>query len=150
MATQWLTLDDPSRCVIAWKHCATMRAADVTDTLALALDASGCDGPTVLHRPRPLGDNGSSCIAGDLATWLEAKRMEHVRGAQNHPQLRHVATIGPRPMADGKIERWHQTLKNRILLESRYMPGALEAAIGDFADQFGHWRVHESFGNVTP
>ncbi|WP_026381871.1 integrase core domain-containing protein, partial [Afifella pfennigii] len=50
----------------------------------------------------------------------------------------------------GKIERWHQTLKNRILLENHYLPGALEAAIGDFIDHYNHRRVHESLGNVTP
>jgi len=131
-------LDDFSRYVIAWKLCTTMRAKDVTETLGLALDASGCDQPTVLHRPRLLSDNGSSYIAGDLATWLEDKRMEHVRGAPNHPQTQ------------GKIERWHQTLKNRILLENHYLPGALEAAIGDFVDHYNRRRVHESLGNVTP
>jgi hypothetical protein len=31
------------------------------------------------------------------------------------------------PMTQGKIERWHQTLKNRILLENYYLPGDLEA-----------------------
>lgn len=131
-------LDDFSRYVIAWKLCTTMRAADVTDTLELALDASGCGRPTVLHRPRLLSDNGSSYIAGDLAVWLKDKRMEHVRGAPNHPQTQ------------GKIERWHQTLKNRILLENHYLPGALEAAIGAFVDHYNHRRVHESLGNVTP
>jgi transposase InsO family protein len=144
-------LDDFSRYVIAWKLCTTMRAADVTDTLELALDASGCDCPTVLHRPRLLSEraiegaigsspmaSGSSYIASDLATWLEGKRMEHVRGAPNHPQTQ------------GKIERWHQTLKNRTLLENHYLPGELEAAIGAFVDHYNHCRVHESLGNVTP
>jgi len=64
--------------------------------------------------------------------------MEHVRGAPNHPQTQ------------GKIERWHQTLKNRILLENHYLPGALEAAIGEFVDHYNYLRVHESLGNVTP
>jgi putative transposase len=131
-------LDDFSRYVIAWKLCTTMRAKDVTETLELALEASGCDQPTVLHRPRLLSDNGSSYIAGDLAVWLEDQRMEHVRGAPNHPQTQ------------GKIERWHQTLKNRILLENHYLPGALEAAIGEFVDHYNHRRIHESIGNVTP
>ena len=69
----------------------------------------------VVHRPRLLSDNGSSYIAGDLAEWLEDKGMDHVRGAPLHPQTQ------------GKIERWHQTLKNRILLENYYLPGDLEA-----------------------
>jgi putative transposase len=50
-------LDDFSRYVIAWKLCATMAASDVTDTLELALEASGCSEVRVRHRPRLLSDN---------------------------------------------------------------------------------------------
>ena len=105
-------LDDFSRYIIAWKLCTTMKAADVTDTLEMALKASGCDQATVVHKPRLLSDNGSSYIAGDLAEWLDDRNIEHIRGAPYHPQTQ------------GKIERWHQTLKNRILLENYYLPGA--------------------------
>ena len=56
-------LDDFSRTIIAWKLCTTMKAEDVTDTLELALKASGCDRATVIHKPRLLSDNGSSYIA---------------------------------------------------------------------------------------
>ena len=115
-----------------------MRADDGTATLEEALAASGCDRATVAHRPRLLSDNGSSYISGDLAKWLEEQRMDHVRGAPNHPQTQ------------GKIERWHQTLKNRILLENHYLPGALEQAIGDFIEHYNNQRDHESLGNLTP
>ena len=71
-------LDDFSRYIVAWKLCTTMRAEDVTDTLELALEASGCDHPTVRHRPRLLSDNGSSYISHDLAEWLEGQGMDHV------------------------------------------------------------------------
>ena len=60
-------LDDFSRYIIAWKLCTTMRTEDVTDTLELALKASGCDQAKVVHKPRLLSDNGSSYISGDLA-----------------------------------------------------------------------------------
>ena len=60
-------LDDYSRYIVAWKLCTTMRAGDVTDTLELALAASGCDSARVVHRPRLLSDNGASYVAGDLA-----------------------------------------------------------------------------------
>lgn len=60
-------LDDFSRYIVAWKLCVNMRAEDVTDTLDLALEASGCDSATVLHKPRLLSDNGPSYIAGELA-----------------------------------------------------------------------------------
>jgi putative transposase len=48
------------------------------------------------------------------------------------------------------MARWHQTLKNRILLENHCLPGAFEVAIGDFVDRCNHRCVHESHGNVTP
>ena len=100
--------------------------------------ASGCDSAKVLHKPRLLSDNGSSYIAGDLAEYLEDKGMKHVRGAPMHPQTQ------------GKIERWHQTLKNRILLENYFMEGELEAAIAAFIDHYNNHRYHESIGNLTP
>ena len=131
-------LDDFSRYIVAWKLCATMCAEDVTATLDLALSASGLDHVTVVHRPRLLSDNGSSYVAGDLARWLQDKGMEHVRGAPYHPQTQ------------GKIERWHQTLKSRILLENYYLPGDLERQIDAFVAHYNHVRYHESLDNLTP
>ena len=57
---------------------------------------------------------------------------------------------GFHPQTQGKIERWHQTLKNRILLENYYLPGDLEAEIGAFVADYNHRRYHESLGNLTP
>src|SRR5271169_6333761 len=54
------------------------------------------------------------------------------------------------PQTQGKIERWHQTLKNRILLENYYLPGDLEASIGRFVEHYNHRRYHESLSNLTP
>ena len=93
----WYYLFDYSRYITAWKLCTTMRADDVTDTLELALVASGCDSAMVVHKPRLLSDNGSSYISSDLAEWLKDRGIAHVRGAPCHPQTQ------------GKIERWHQT-----------------------------------------
>ncbi|WP_408609182.1 IS3 family transposase [Allopontixanthobacter confluentis] len=131
-------LDDYSRYIIAWKLCTTMRAEDVTDTLELALAASGCDQAHVVHKPRLLSDNGPSYVAGELADYLAEKDMRHVRGAPFHPQTQ------------GKIERWHQTLKNRILLENYFLPGDLEAQVEAFVKHYNHQRYHESLKNVTP
>ena len=131
-------LDDYSRYIIAWKLCTTMKASDVTNTLELALQASGCDQVNVMHRPRLLSDNGASYISRDLADWLEDHSMDHVRGAPYHPQTQ------------GKIERWHQTLKNRVLLENYFLPGDLKANIESFVTHYNHHRYHESLGNVTP
>ena len=131
-------LDDYSRYIVSWKLCTTMKAGDVTDTLELALKASGCDQATVAHKPRLLSDNGSSYISGDLAEWLDDRDMDHTRGAPYHPQTQ------------GKIERWHQTLKNRILLENYYLPGDLEAQVDAFVAHYNHRRYHESLATLTP
>jgi putative transposase len=53
-------------------------------------------------------------------------------------------------MTQGKIERWHQTLKNRILLENYYLPGDLEAQIEAFVADYNHRLYHESINNLTP
>ena len=74
-------LDDFSRYIIAWKLCTTMKVDDVTETLNLALQASGLDQVHVVHRPRLLSDNGPSYISADLAEWLDKRNMGHVRGA---------------------------------------------------------------------
>ncbi len=79
-------LDGFSRYIISWKLCTTMKAEDVTDTLELALTASGCESAQVPHRPRLLSDNGASYVAGDLAEWLEDRGIKHIRGASFHPQ----------------------------------------------------------------
>ena len=131
-------LDEYSRYIVSWKLCTNMRAEDVTDTLDLALQASGCDQVHVVHKPRLLSDNGSSYVSGDLAEWLQDKGMKHSRGAPYHPQTQ------------GRIERWHQILKNRILLENYFLPGDLEAQIDAFVDHYNHQRYHESLNNVTP
>ena len=54
------------------------------------------------------------------------------------------------PQTQGKIERWHQTLKNRILLENYFLPGDLEAKIEDFVEHYTHQRYHERLDNVPP
>ena len=131
-------LDDFSRYIVAWKLCTTMSADDVTDTLDLALQASGLDDAPPERRPRLLSDNGPSYIARDLSDWLQDQGMKHTRGKPYHP------------MTQGKIERWHLSLKSRILLENYYLPGDLERAVADFVEYYNHRRYHESLDNLTP
>jgi len=90
------------------------------------------------QRPRLLSDNGPSYVSAELAAWLDEQNMPHIRGAPYHP------------MTQGKIERWHQTLKNRILLENYYLPSDLEAQIDAFVAYYNHRRYHESIDNLTP
>jgi transposase InsO family protein len=131
-------LDDYSRYIVAWKLFTSMSVDDVTQTLDLAIEASGINTPKVRHRPRLLSDNGPCYIAGDLKDYLRDKNIDHTRGQPYHP------------MTQGKIERWHRTMKNIIKLQNYYMPGALEQEIGAFVDHYNHQRVHESLDNLTP
>jgi transposase InsO family protein len=131
-------LDDFSRYVIAWRLCTGMTASDVSETLELAITASGCRDVPLRQRPRLLSDNGPGFISDAFAQWLAQHGIQHVRGAPAHPQTQ------------GKIERWHQTMKNRILLENYYLPGALQAEIEAFVEQYNHRRYHESLNNLTP
>ena len=130
-------LDDFSRYIMAWKLCTTMAATDVSDTLQAALQASGLD-KAILHRPRLLSDNGPSYVASELGQWLEDKGISHVRGRPYHP------------MTQGKIERYHRSMKNRILLENYYLPRQLEQSIGEFVEYYNNCRYHESLDNLTP
>src|SRR5215469_5346268 len=89
-----------------------------------------------LRKAREKTATGSLTMAGDLARWLEDKGIEHVRGAPYHPQTQ------------GKIERWHQTLKNRILLDNYYLPRDLERQVSAFVEHYNHVRYHESLSNL--
>jgi len=131
-------LDDYLHYIIAWKLCAGMAASDVQDTLNLALEETGLNQANVVHRLRLLSDNGPWYISGQLADYLEDKGMTHTRSVPYHPQTQ------------GKIERWHQTLKNRILLDNYFLPGDLETHIAAFVGHYNHQRYHESLKNLTP
>jgi transposase InsO family protein len=131
-------LDDFSRYILAWRLCTTMTATDVSDTLQMALKASGLTRANVRHRPRLLSDNGPSYLSADLGKWLEQNGLAHSRGRPYHP------------MTQGKIERWHRSMKNQILLENYYLPSELEARIADFIAHYNTRRYHESLDNVTP
>jgi putative transposase len=131
-------LDDFSRYILAWKLCATMTAADVTETLRLALNTAGLNQATVQQRPRLLSDNGPSYLSAQLGAWLAQHGMAHTRAQPYHP------------MTQGKIERYHRSLKNRILLENYYLPGQLEARLAEFVDFYNSRRYHESLGNLAP
>ena len=115
-----------------------MTARDVSDTLALALEASGLESANVSHRPRLLSDNGPSYVSAELRDWLAERGMAHTRGRPYQP------------MTQGKIERWHRSMKNQVLLENYCTPGDLKERIGAFVDYDNTERYHESLNNLTP
>jgi len=131
-------LDDFSRYILAWTLRTSMGATDVMETLDLARAAANVDRVPVVHRPRLLSDNGPCYISAELASYLEQSGLAHTRGAPYHP------------MTQGKIERYHRSLKNVVKLDHYYSPWELERAIARFVEDYNHRRYHESLQNVTP
>ena len=115
-----------------------MGASDVKETLDEAIVYTGVTQVPVRHRPRLLSDNGPCYLSSALKDYLDTHQMTHTRGAPYHP------------MTQGKIERYHRSMKNVVKLEHYYSPWELERAIGQFAQHYNHERYHESLDNVTP
>ena len=131
-------LDDFSRYIISWSLRSSMSAEDVQETLDQALSATGLDQAQVRCRPRLLSDNGPCYVSKDLQAYLDGKGMSHSRGAPYHPQTQ------------GKIERYHRTMKNVVKLRNYYQKEELERELAQFVDYYNNERVHESLENVTP
>jgi putative transposase len=128
-------LDDYSRYIIAWELCRNMCSDDVERIVIKALQRSGLG---MDQHPRLLSDNGSCYMSGELKEFLEQESIVHVRGKPLHPQTQ------------GKIERYHRTMKNIIRLEHYYSPEELKTRIAEFVDYYNNQRYHESLNNVTP
>jgi hypothetical protein len=77
----------------------TMSATDVSDTLQVALQASGLNQVKVLHRPRLLSDNGSSYVSSELGDWLEDHGISHIRGRPYHPMTCCQCALQPTALA---------------------------------------------------
>ena len=131
-------LDDYSRYILAYKLSPTMNAQDAEDTLKIALAKAEIDKVKVYHKPRLLSDNGPAYHSANLAQFLKERRIDHIHGAPYHP------------MTQGKIERWHRSMKNVIKLQNYYSPSELERAIAEWAEYYNNQRYHESLENVTP
>ena len=128
-------LDDYSRYIISWELCSNMEYTDAIRTVTKAIEKTGLDEE---NRPRLLSDNGSSYIAEKFGEFLDEENIDHIRGAPYHPQTQ------------GKIERYHRTIKNVVKLDNYYFPGDLENSIEAFVDYYNNHRYHESLDNVTP
>jgi putative transposase len=128
-------LDDYSRYIIHWELCSTMKADDVMQTVETAMQLTG------LHEnnaPKLLSDNGSAYISKDLAEYLDDKNIQHVRGRPLHPQTQ------------GKIERYHRSMKNIVKLDNYFSPGQLKVKMTEFVNYYNNERYHESLQNLTP
>jgi len=128
-------LDDYSRYIITWELCANMTSEDVKPSIRQALLKSGLTKNTA---PKLLSDNGSCYISSEIKSFLTDHGIKPINGKPCHPQTQ------------GKIERYHRTMKNVVKLENYYSTEELELAIAEFVDYYNNHRYHESLNNLTP
>jgi len=143
----WLVsvLDDFSRRILAWELGTDVQAPSLVGVVQQALERTGlhqapriCDRQRAGDRPRLLTDNGSGYLSRAMADFLQAQEMRHIKTRSHHPQT------------NGKIERWHRTMKDVVTLVIHVSPDQLREAIGRFVDYYNRERYHEALKNVTP
>ncbi len=129
-------IDDFSRYIVHWELCKNMKVNDVKRTVDSAIKKAGLkNGQT----PKLLSDNGSCYVASELKDYLTQQHdMKQVHGKPGHPQTQ------------GKIERYHRTMKNVVKLHYYYSPEELEKALERFVNHYNNERYHESLQNLTP
>jgi len=128
-------LDDYSRYIVTCKLYKSMKAPDVMDTVNDALQITGL---TRNQMPRLLSDNGSCYISNEFKDFLTSKGIKQLNGKPCHPQTQ------------GKIERYHRSMKNVVKLDVYFAPDDLFEAICKFVNYYNIERYHESLNNLTP
>ena len=122
----------------AWRLCQGMATEDVQQTLEDAIRFTSSREVKVVYRPRLLSDNGPCYVAKTLREYLTENGFSHTRGKPYHP------------MTQGKIERYHRSMKNLLLLEHYYAPSELAEQIRVFVEYYNHQQYHEALDNVAP
>lgn len=126
-------LDGYSRFIVHWEIRPAMREADVEIVLQRARE----NFPKA--RPRIISDNGPQFIARDFKHFIRLCGMQHVRTSPYYPQ------------SNGKIERWHQTLKQECIRPGTPLsPTDADRLVAAFVDQYNYHRLHSAIGYITP
>lgn len=126
-------LDGASRAIVHWEIRDQMSEADVECVLERARETFPAE------KPRIISDNGPQFIARDFKEYIRIAGMTHVRTSPYYPQ------------SNGKIERWHKTLKSDAIRPSA--PASLDEArriVGKFVDHYNAVRLHSAIGYITP
>jgi len=131
-------MDDYTRFILAWKLQKDMSANSLIEVVQEAVDATGMTDVPVEDRTRLLSDNGAGYISRSFRDYLNLVGIGHILAAPFHPQT------------NGKLERYHQSIKREVNQLTYEAPSHLEQAIADFVDYYNYRRYHKALGNVTP
>jgi transposase InsO family protein len=131
-------MDDFSRFILSWDLKTDMTGGSIEDVVQRAVDLTGMTDVPVEDRTVLLSDNGAGYISQQLNEYLKLVGIRHIIASPYHPQT------------NGKIERYHRTIKGEINRVPYDMPGELKAAIRAFVEYYNYRRYHEGLGNVTP
>jgi putative transposase len=131
-------LDDFSRFVLACDLKPNMTADSISDVVEQAIAFTGMRQVPIEDRTKFLSDHGSGYLARAFEEYLRMLAIRHIYCAPHHPQT------------NGKIERFHETLRARMNLLVYTSPDELRRTMQTFIDYYNHRRYHEAIDNVTP
>jgi len=131
-------MDDFSRFILAWELKSDMAAGSLIDVVQQAVDLTGMTDVPVEDRTVLLSDNGAGYLSRQFGEYLRLVGIRHITASPYHPQT------------NGKIERYHRTIKGEINLVPHEMPRELKEEIKEFIEYYNCHRYHEGLGDVTP
>ena len=131
-------MDDYSRFILSWKLQKDMSANSLIEVIQEAVDVTGMTDVPVDDRTRLLSDNGAGYVSRAFRDYLHLVGIRHILAAPYHPQT------------NGKLERYHQSIKREVNQVPYEFPGQLEKAIADFVEYYNYRRYHKALGNVMP
>jgi transposase InsO family protein len=131
-------MDDFSRFILAWRLQIDMASVSLIEVVQDAIDLTGMTEVPVEDRTKLLSDNGSGYVSRLFREYLQLVGIRHILAAPYHPQT------------NGKLERYHQTLKRDVKQLPYDVPNELELAIGEFVDFYNHRRYHKALKDIIP
>ena len=131
-------MDDYSRFILAHRLQRDMTSDSFIEVVQEAVDRTGMDQIPITDRTRLLSDNGPGYVSRAFRDYLGMVGIRHILASPFHPQT------------NGKLERYHQTLKRDVNQLPYELPSGLEAAIVAFFSYYNYRRYHKALGNVTP